>query len=123
MVEYTRTTLARHLARALLYTSVVIGVVSLGVGLLLDAGAAIAVWVGASIVGLPQVWLATSLFSRFGAQAPTLLGIAKFSLSALLFGVWFAKSPNPQVGPVFLGAILLLVCSPVFYFWAAKQES
>ena len=123
MVEYTRTTLARHLAKALLYTSVVIGVVSLGVGLLLDPGAAIAVWVGAAIVGLPQLWLATSLFSRFGAQAPTLLGIAKFSLSALLFGVWFAKSPNPQVGPVFLGAILLLVCSPVFYFWAAKQES
>ena len=123
MVEYTRTTLARHLAKALLYTSVVIGVVSLGVGLLLDAGAAIAVWIGAAIVGLPQLWLATSLFSRFGAQAPTLLGIAKFSLSALLFGVWFAKSPNPQVGPVFLGAILLLVCSPVFYFWAAKQES
>ena len=123
MVEYTRTTLARHLAKALLYTSVVIGVVSLGVGLLLDAGAAIAVWVGAAIVGLPQLWLATSLFSRFGTQAPTLLGIAKFSLSALLFGVWFAKSPNPQVGPVFLGAILLLVCSPVFYFWAAKQES
>ena len=123
MVEYTRTTLARHLTKALLYSSVVIGVVSLGVGLLLDVGAAVAVWVGAAIVGLPQVWLATSLFSRFGAHAPTLLGIAKFSLSAVLFGVWFAKSSNPQAGPVFLGAVVLLVCSPVFYFWVAKQES
>ncbi|MDB3932710.1 hypothetical protein N9393_00095 [Luminiphilus sp.] len=123
MVEYTRTTLARHLAKALLYSSVVIGVVSLGVGLLLDADAAIGVWVGAAIVGLPQVWLAASLFSRFGAHAPTLLGIAKFSLSALLFGVWFSKSPNPQAGPVFFGAVLLLVCSPVFYFWVAKQKS
>ena len=77
MVEYTRTTLARHLAKALLYSSVVVGIESLGVGLLLNAGAAIAVWIGAAIVGLPQVWLATSLFSRFGAYAPTLLGIAK----------------------------------------------
>lgn len=123
MVEYTRTTLARHLAKALLYSSAVVGIESLGVGLLLNAGAAVAVWIGAAIVGLPQVWLATSLFSRFGAYAPTLLGIAKFSLSAVLFGVWFAKSPNPQAGPVFLGAVTLLVCSPVFYFWVAKQES
>ena len=41
MVEYTRTTLARHLAKALLYSSVVVGIESLGVGLLLNAGAAI----------------------------------------------------------------------------------
>ena len=123
MVEYTRTMLAQHIVKAMSYTGALIGALSAGVWFFLGSDAAIAVWVGAAIIGLPQAWLATSMFSRFGAQAPTLLGIAKFGLSALLFGVWFAKSPNPQAGPVFLGAVLLLVCSPVFYFWVAKQKS
>ena len=88
----------------------------------LGGDAALAVWVGAAIIGLPQAWLATSMFSRFGAQAPTLLGIAKFSLSALLFGLWFAKASDPQPGAIFMGAIAVLVSSPVFYYLAAKDK-
>jgi hypothetical protein len=114
--------LAHHFVRALVYTSVLIGVLSFGVWLFLGAYAAFAVWVGAAIIGLPQAWLATSMFSRFGAQAPTVLGIAKFSLSALLFGLWFAKASDPQPGAIFAGAIAVLVSSPVFYYLAAKDR-
>ena len=122
-MEYTREKLAHHLIRALSYTSVVVGVLALVVWVVMDRTAAIAVCVGAGIVGGPKIWLAASMFSRFGAQAPTLLGIAKFSFSALLFGVWFAKAQNPHPGPLFLGATVVLVCSPVFYHLAARKES
>ena len=87
MAEYTRTMLAHHFARALVFASVLIAALSAGVWFFLGGDAALAVWVGAAIIGLPQAWLATSMFSRVGAQAPTLLGIAKFSLSALLLSL------------------------------------
>ena len=122
MAEYTRTMLAHHFTKALVFTSVLIAALSVGVWFCLGVDAALAVWVGAAFVGLPQAWLATSMFSRFGAQAPTLLGIAKFSLSALLFGLWFAKSTDPQPGAIFMGAIAVLVSSPVFYYLAAKNK-
>jgi len=122
VAEYTRTMLAHHFAKALVFTSVLIVALSVGVWFFLGGGAAIEKWVGAAIIGLPQAWLATSMFSRFGAQAPTLLGIAKFSLSTLLFGVWFAKASDPQPGAVFVGAIAVLVSSPVFYYLAAKDR-
>jgi len=98
-------------------------VLALIVWVVADSKAAIALCIGAGIVGGPQIWLAASMFSRFGAQAPTLLAIAKFSFSALLFGVWFAKAPNPHPGPLFLGATVVLVCSPAFYHLAARKES
>lgn len=122
-MEYTRKKLAHHLIRALSYTSVVIGVLAISAWVLSSFNAAIALCAGAAIIAGPQVWLAMSMFSRFGAQAPTLLGIAKFSLSALLFGVWFARAQDPQPGPLFLGAIAVLVCSPVFYYLAAREEN
>ena len=122
MAEYTRTMLAHHFARALVFASVLIAALSAGVWFFLGGDAALAVWVGAAIIGLPQAWLATSMFSRVGAQAPTLLGIAKFSLSALLFGLWFAKAPDPQPEAIFMGAIAVLVSSPVFYYLAAKDK-
>jgi hypothetical protein len=122
VAEYTRTMLAHHFVKALVLTSVLIAALSLGVWFFLGGDAALAVWVGAAIIGLPQAWLATSMFSRIGAQAPTLLGIAKFSLSALLFGVWFAKAPDPQPVAIFMGAIAVLVSSPVFYYLAAKDK-
>ena len=122
MAEYTRTMLAHHFAKALVFTSVLIAALSTVVWFFLGGDAALAVWVGAAIIGLPQAWLATSMFSRFGAQAPTLLGIAKFSLSALWFGLWFAKAPYPQPGAIFTGAIAVLVSSPVFYYLAAKNK-
>jgi len=122
VVEYTRTMLAQHIVKAMSHTGALIGALSVGVWFFLGSDAAIAVWVGAAIIGLPQAWLATSMFSRFGAQAPTLLGVAKFSLSALLFGVWFAKASDPQPGAVFVGAIAVLVSSPVFYYLAAKDR-
>ena len=122
MAEYTRTMLAHHFAKALVSISVLIAALSVGVWFFLGGDAAIAVWIGAAIVGLPQAWLATSMFSRFSAQAPTLLGIAKFSLSALLFGLWFAKASDPQPGAIFMGAIAVLVSSPVFYYLAAKDK-
>ena len=122
MAEYTRTILAHHFAKALVFTSVLIVALAAGVWFFLGGDAASAVWVGAAIIGLPQAWLATSMFSRFGAQAPTLLGIAKFSLSALLFGLWFAKASDPQPGAIFMGAIAVLVSSPVFYYLATKGE-
>ena len=122
MAEYTRTMLAHHLAKVLVSTSVLIAALSTGVWFFLGGDTALAVCVGAAIIGLPQAWLATSMFSRFGAQAPTLLGIAKFSLSALLFGVWFAKASDPQPGAIFMGAIAVLVSSPGFYYLAAKDK-
>lgn len=114
--------LAHHFAKALVFTSVLIAALSAGVWFFLGGDAALAVWVGAAIIGLPQAWLATSMFSRCGAQAPTLLGIAKFSLSTLLFGLWFAKASDPQPGAIFVGAIAVLVSSPVFYYLAAKDK-
>ena len=114
--------LAHHFAKALVFTSVLIAALSTVVWFFLGGDAALAVWVGAAIIGLPQAWFATSLFSQFGAQAPILLGIAKFSLSALLFGLWFAKASDPQPGPIFMGAIAVLVSSPVFYYLAAKDK-
>ena len=99
-----------------------IAALSAGAWFFLDGDAALAVWVGAAIIGLPQAWLATSMFSRFGEKAPTLLGIGKFSLSALLFGLWFAKASDPQPGAIFMGAIAVLVSSPVFYYLAAKDK-
>ena len=122
MAEYTRRMLARHFAKALVFTIVLIAALSTVVWFFLGGDAALAVWVGSAIIGLPQSWLATSMFSRFGAQAPTLLGIAKFSLSALLFGLWFAKASDPQPGAIFMGAIAVLVSSPVFYYLAAKDK-
>ena len=114
--------LAHHFAKALVFTSVLIAALSTVVWFFLGGDAALAVWVGSAIIGLPQAWLVTSMFSRFGAQAPTLLGIAKFSLSALLFGLWFAKASDPQPGAIFMGAIAVLVSSPVFYYLAAKDR-
>ncbi len=122
VAEYTRTMLAHHFAKALVSISVLIAALSVGVWFFLGGDAAIAVWIGAAIVGLPQAWLATSMFSRLSVQAPTLLGIAKFSLSALLFGLWFAKASDPQPVPIFMGAIAVLVSSPVFYYLAAKDK-
>ena len=122
MAEYTPTMLAHHFAKALVFTSVLIAALSTVVWSFLGGDAALAVWVGSAIIGLPQAWLATSMFSRVGAQAPTLLGIAKFSLSALLFGLWFAKASDPQPGAIFMGAIAVLVSSPVFYYLAAKNK-
>ena len=122
MAEYTRTMLAHHFAKALVFTIVLIAALSTVVWFFLGGDAALAVWAGAAIIGLPQAWLATSMFSRFGAQAPTLLGIAKFSLSALLFGLWFAKAQDPQPEAIFMGAIAVLVSSPVFYYLAAKNK-
>ena len=122
MAEYARTMLGHHLAKALLVTSVLIAALSVGVWFFLGGDAALAVWVGAAIIGLPQAWLASSMFSRFGTQAPSLLGIAKFSLSALLFGLWFAKASDPQPGAIFMGAIVVLVSSPIFYYLAAKDK-
>ena len=122
-MEYTRKKLAHHLVSALSYTSMMVGVLATGVWVLLGSTAAVALCVGSAIIAGPQIWLAASMFSRFGAQAPTLLGVAKFSLSALLFGAWFAKAQDPQPGPLFLGAIAVLVCSPVFYYLAAREES
>ena len=114
--------LAHHFAKALVFTSVLIAALSTVAWFFLGGDAALAVWAGAAIIGLPQAWLATSMFSRFGAEAPTLLGIAKFSLSALLFGLWFAKASDPQPGAIFVGAIAVLVSSPVFYYLAAKDK-
>jgi hypothetical protein len=114
--------LAHHFVRALVFTSVFIVALSGGVWFFHGGDAALAIWVGAAIVGLPQAWLATSMFSRFGAQAPILLGIAKFSLSGLLFGLWFAKASDPQPGAIFVGAIAVVVSSPVFYHLAAKDK-
>ena len=122
MAEYTRTMLAHYFAKALVFTSVLIAALSTVVWFFLGGDAASAVWAGAAIIGLPQAWLATSMFSRFGAEAPTLLGIAKFSLSELLFGLWFAKASDPQPGAIFVGAIAVLVSSPVFYYLAAKDK-
>jgi len=122
-MEYTRKKLAHHLICALAQTSTVIGVIVVSIWMLVGSSAAIALCAGAAIIAGPQVWLALSMFSRFGAQAPTLLGIAKFSLSALLFGVWFVKAQDPQPGALFSGAIVVLVCSPVFYYLAAKKDS
>ena len=122
MAEYTRTMLAHHFAKALVFTSVLIAALSAGVWFFLGGDAALAVWVGAAIIGLPQAWLATSMFSRFGAQTPTLLGIAKFSLSALLFGLWFAKASYTQPGTIFMGAIAVLVSRPVFSSLAAQDK-
>ena len=95
-MEYTRKKLPHHL-RALSYTSVVIGVLAISAWVLSSFNAAIALCAGAAIIAGPQAWLAMSMFSRFGAQAPTLLGIAKFSLSALLlgFGLRKPKIHNP----------------------------
>jgi len=114
--------LAHHFAKALAFISVLIAALSAGVWFFLGGDAALAVWVGAAIVGLPQAWFAASIFSRFGGQLPALLGIAKFSLSALLFGLWFAKAPDPQPGAIFMGAIAVLISSPVFYYLAAKDK-
>ena len=114
--------LAHHFAKALVFTNVLIAALSVGVWFFLSSDAALAVWVGAAIIGLPQAWLATSMFSRFGAQAPTLLGIAKFSLSALLFGLWFAKASDPQPGAILMGAVAVVVSSPVFHYLAAKNK-
>ena len=122
MAEYTRTMLAHQLAKALVFTNVLIAALAAGVWFFLGGDAALAVWVGAAIIGLPQAWLGASLFSRFGAQAATLLGIVKFSLSALLFGLWFAKASDPQPGAIFMGATAVLVSSPVFYYLAAKDR-
>ena len=122
MVEYTRTMLAHHLIKALVTTSILIGALSSSVWFCLGGDAALAVWGGAAIVGLPQIWFAISMFSRFGALAPTILGIAKFSLSALLFGLWFAKVQDPQPGAIFMGAIAVLASGPVFYYLAAKDR-
>lgn len=122
-MEYTRKKLAHHLIHALSQTSVVIVVLAISTWVFWSLNAAIALCAGAAIIAGPQIWLAMSMFSRFGAQAPTLLGIAKFSLSALLFGVWFARAQDPQPGPLFLGAVVVLVCSPVFYYLAAKDEN
>ena len=122
MAEYARTMLAHHFVKALVLTSVLVAALSAGIWFFLGGDAALAVWVGAAIIGLPQAWLATSMFSRFGTQAPTLLGIVKFSLSALLFGFWFAKASDPQPGAIFMGAIAVLVSSPVFYYLAARDK-
>jgi len=122
VAEYTRTMLAHHFAKALAFISVLIAALSAGVWFFLGGDAAIAVWVGAAIIGLPQAWFAASIFSRFGGQLPALLGIAKFSLSALLFGLWFANAPDPQPGAIFMGAIAVLISSPVFYYLAAKDK-
>lgn len=122
-MEYTQKMLARHLITALSYLMVVISVLAIGTWVVVGGSAARALFVGAIIIAGPQMWLATSMFSRFGAQVPTLLGIAKFSFSALFFGVWFAKAQDPHPGPLFVGAIVVLVCSPVFYYLAARKES
>ncbi len=122
-MEYTRKMLARHLITALSYSSVVIGVIVMAVWFVMGGNAALAVCAGAAIIAGPQIWLAASMFSRFGSQMPTLLGIAKFSISALLFGVWFAKAQDPQPGPLFLGAVAMQMCSPVFYYLASSKES
>jgi len=53
---------------------------------------------------------------------PVLLGAVKFGLSALLFGAWFVTTSDPQPGALFLGAMVVLVSSPVFYHLAAKHE-
>ena len=122
-MEYTRKMLARHLITALSYSSVVIGVIVIAIWFVMGGNAALAVCAGAAIIAGPQIWLAASMFSRFGSQMPTLLGIAKFSISALLFGVWFAKAQDPQPGPLFLGAVAMLMCSPGFYYLASSKES
>ena len=122
-MEYTRKKLALHLIRALAQTCTVIGVIAISIWVLVGSNTAIALCAGAAIIAGPQSWLAWSMFSRFGAQVPTLLGIAKFSLSGLLFGVWFVKAQDPQPGALFSGAIVVLVCSPVFYYLAAKKDS
>ena len=121
-MEYPRTKVPHHFLSALSCGSFGGGALARVVWVMTDRSAAIAVCVGAGIVGGPQIWLAASMFSRFGAQAATLLGIAKFSFSALLFGVWFAKAQSPHPGPLFLGATVVLVCSPVFYHLAARKE-
>lgn len=94
---------------------------AIGVGIL-GRRSAMVIWVGAGVIALPQIWLASSLFSRFGAQVPALLGAVKFGLSALLFGAWFVTTSDPQPGALFLGAMVVLVSSPVFYHLAAKHE-
>ena len=122
MSEYTQRMLARNLVTALLRTCIVIAAVSVLTWIFLDRRSAMVVWVGAGVIALPQIWLASSLFSRFGAQVPALLGAVKFGLSALLFGAWFVTTSDPQPGALFLGAMVVLVSSPVFYHLAAKHE-
>lgn len=123
LLEYTRARLAKHLVQAFSYSSALVGAVAAATWAYLGREAGLAVYVGAAIVGMPQVLLAMSMFSRFGAHATVLLGVAKFGLSALLFGAWFSLVDDSQPGAVFVGAALVLVSGPVFYYLAATNDS
>jgi len=120
MSDYSSRQLAQQLALALAATvGLAIGL-GVAIGLLLGKAEGVAFVAGSLIVAAPQAWLAISLFSRFSA-APTVLGIGKFSISAVLFAVWFSTASEPSPGTLFAGAILALFVTPVVYYWQGRR--
>lgn len=120
MGDYSSKQLAQQLALALGATvGLAIGL-SVPIALFLGKAGGVAFVVGSLIIAAPQAWLAISLFSRFSA-APTLLGIGKFSISAVLFAVWFSTASEPSPEALFAGAILALFVTPVVYYWQGRQ--
>ena len=119
MSDYSSKQLAQQLAFALAATvGLAIGLGAV-IGLFFGKAGGVAFVVGSLIIAAPQAWLAISLFSRFSAT-PTVLGIGKFSISAVLFAVWFSTASEPSPGTLFAGAVLALFMTPVVYYWQGR---
>lgn len=120
MGEYSSKQLAVHLVVALATTLVLAAGFSGALVFVFGGSEGIAFFVGALIIAAPQAWLAISLFSRFAA-APTLLGIGKFGMSAVLFAVWFSVAAEPAPQALFAGAMLALITTPIAYYRQGRR--
>jgi hypothetical protein len=75
--------------------------------------AAAGVAAGGMAVWLPQLWMAVQLTQPSAQWNPVALGVAKYTMSGLLFAVWFSLVPSSDWAPVMLGTIVVLIATPI----------
>jgi hypothetical protein len=78
---------------------------------------------GAAVVLLPSVWVATSLTSGRSVISPIWLGLARYSLAAAGFAILFVLRPDSGPLSVLAGSALALVLPPVVVVWHQRRHN
>lgn len=102
-----------QLLRSLLWVTVGLLAISLIAGFRTGVSGGVEVLVGGLIVLTPNLWLALKISSGRGASNSALMGLAKYSLTGAGFAGWFALNPDSNGGLVLIGAICVLIATPV----------
>lgn len=115
-------TTRKRLLSAVVTTAIFLVGVALIAGIIRGFNTSIDMLLGAAVVLLPSVWVATSLTSGRSMISPILLGLSRYSLAAAGFAVLFVLRPDSGPLGVLAGSAVALVMPPAVLVWHQRRH-